>query len=208
MCYSPIISLMTFFEAIIFSWLLYVTYDKVIAAFFAFVALMQLYDYIFWKSQEYKTLNMWTTRMAMITNYAQPIVLAIFIVYLGGQRLKPLSMYLVSVYTLAAFLYVISMWDKVRYTATCEMSSVRGLIWEWNYQRGCYVVHTLFLLCVIMLFLEHFKWPIKWFLAIIGILSFMFSFTYIKVRAVGRMWCWFVGLMPLFMYILYWSLDK
>ena len=58
--------------------------NKILAIFFAFIGLMQLFDWIFWENQNIsnqneKLINFIFTKIAMFVNHLQPIVLAIVI---------------------------------------------------------------------------------------------------------------------------------
>jgi hypothetical protein len=80
MCYSKEVSQRSFILNLITSYILYTYTDnaenKIIAIFFAFVGSMQLYDWIFWETQDIKNtsqanINFITTKLAMITNHLQ-----------------------------------------------------------------------------------------------------------------------------------------
>ena len=114
MCYSANTSLFVFSVYVLTSALLFVypaksNTPKILASFFMFVAVIQLFDYIFWTHQDMRdkntaNVNYIFTKTAMIWNHMQPIVLAILIL-LYKARLTYASQLIILYYTLFAIVY-------------------------------------------------------------------------------------------------------
>lgn len=218
MCYSKEVSQRSFIITVITSYILY-TYtknveNKIIAIFFAFVGLMQLYDWIFWETQDIKdnsqaNINFITTKLAMITNHLQPIILTILIYYFKG-KIGKWSKYMLILYIILAITYSIKTFNKITYTLT-EKINVKGVInkeervktslfWEWNYNEvdGSILVYMVFLLTLSMLSYENLSYPINIVLSFISVFTFGLSFYLFKGHALGRFWCNFASFVPLF----------
>jgi hypothetical protein len=194
MCYSSTISIVTFIEFIIASSILF-CFNKVLGVFFAFVGLMQLYDYIFWTNSG--SINFWTTKLAMITNNMQPLILAFLIVIFGKKKLKTASLVLVVLYSIATLIYSWNAWNKITVTTVSKKSSP-SLHWEWNGLYGYVPYYALYLLTMTVLLYQHIEWPINIIACLLCIVTFVFSSAlYTKKGTTGRLWCWMTGLSPL-----------
>jgi len=169
---------------------------KVLALFFAFVTLMQIYDVIFWKSLNQNSgktnMNFTFTKIAMITNHLQPIVLAYLINTI--IPLNNLSKFTIYVYSILISIYSIMSFNQISYTIVTEESS-SSLYWEWNNMDRGYIVYGVFLLtfCVLSLQLVY---PINMFLLIINLFTFFLSRYKYKQSNIGRFWCNFAAYVP------------
>ena len=215
MCYSKEVSQRSFIINIITSYILY-TYshkieNKLFALMFAFIGLMQLYDWIFWENQDitFKTqadINFVTTKLAMITNHLQPIVLTFLIYYFKG-KIGKMSTYILIIYITLMMIYSIKTFNKITYTLT-EKVDVRRLVkdekrtslfWEWNYNEkdGNVVVYSIFLLTVTFLFYENISYPMNIIMSFITVFTYGLSWYIFKGHALGRFWCNFSAFIPL-----------
>lgn len=207
MCYSERASINAAIIGFVSSFLLYKESDQKLfqqlALFFAFVTLMQIYDAIFWRSLIDRggenNVNFITTKIAMITNHLQPIVLGILINMI--IPLNGLSKIMLYVYTIIITIYSITAFNKISYTKVSKKSSP-SLDWEWNTLdlKNSIInpgfVYALFLttVCVICLQLPD---PINYIMILINLSTFFFSkFTY-KNTEIGRMWCHIAAYVPL-----------
>ena len=169
---------------------------KVLALFFAFVTLMQIYDVIFWKSLQENNgktnINFIFTKIAMITNHLQPIVLAYLINTI--IPLNDLSKFTIYFYSVLISVYSIMSFNKISYTIVTEESSP-SLYWEWNNMDRGYLVYGIFLLtfCVLSLQLVY---PMNMFLLIINLFTFFLARYKYKQSNIGRFWCNFAAYVP------------
>ena len=77
MCYSAGTSLTTLLVNHVSALVLYYTYDKPLGIFLLFAGFMQFWDFLFWENPGENWINYWSTKMAMISNNIQPIVLGL-----------------------------------------------------------------------------------------------------------------------------------
>lgn len=181
---------------------------KILAFFFLFVGLMQLFDWIFWSHQNLsnkndKSINYTFTKIAMIANHLQPIILALLILHFNKQ-LGYYSQIITIIYTIVVTFYSLKLYNKINYTLVKqekENNEVHdSLYWEWNRQDNATVVYLLFLLCISILFYENFNTPLNMVLVFIGLYTYIYSFN--KHNSVGRFWCNYASYIPLLLLIL------
>ena len=196
MCYTGEASFTSFVIGSISSIIL-TYYNSVGGLFFLYVGLMQLYDLIFWMNHSKNALNFWTTKIAMMSNNMQPIVLALLIIFLGKKHLNPFTWGLLALYTVIIIPYSIYAWRKIKYTMV-EAISAPSLFWEWNFLKGSTFVYCLYLLLVLVLCWNGFSWPLNWILVSIVLLSYILSLYLFKGKTcLGRFWCYFAAFLPL-----------
>jgi hypothetical protein len=203
MCYSETASIVSFVTGVLSISVLY-HYNPVIALFFGWVIAMQLFDYIFWRNQKRSCINYWTTKVATVFNALQPIVLAALIVYVGKRPLEVMSKWLLVVYIIVMGVYLLWHWTKIDYTLA-GYKGYKSLYWKWNYMSGSAIVYGLFLLVFLALIYQHFDTPSNLIIGILVLGSFIFSYFYVKESAVGRIWCYFAGFVPLILVFIYWA---
>ena len=164
---------------------------------------MQLFDLIFWYNQKQNTINFVTTKIAMIFNHLQPIVLAALFVFVGKRTLSPHALLAVGVYAIVGTLYSIRIWNEISYTLVNPQKSGKSLYWEWNYMPYFNSVYILFLVAMTLLMLENLPKPLNYIAATYTVLSLLFSRLYFTGQVAGRMWCWLAGFAPLVMLAIY-----
>lgn len=211
MCYSLEQSKIVFTVNIFTCYILYIyknspTY-KILALFFLYIGLMQFFDIIFWENQNIKDekqekINYITTKIAMIVNFLQPIVLAILI-YLFTGKLGKLSQIVIIIFTIFITYFTILTYKKINYTVVNEISVKYTnemkpyLNWPWLSKINVSFI-IFFLINYFILFYENFKYPLNIFSIFIGGLSFILSAYYYKRTLIGRFWCKVVAFMPIF----------
>jgi hypothetical protein len=203
MCYTEQTSINAFLIGTISSIvLLLYTNDKryeILALFFLFVTLMQLYDYIFWTNKNNKV-NEITTKIATITNHLQPIILALIILYFY-KTLKFESKWLTILYTIIILIYTLNGWNTLKYTEVTPKSAP-SLEWKWNHFSGSVYVYILFLILLNVLFIQAIGGTLGYISAILTTFSFVFSlWKYQKQLSTGRFWCYFASLVPIILLI-------
>ena len=191
MCYSADASIQGLVIGLLGSAVLYAK-DRPLALFFAYICLMQLFDYVFWKHPPPSTLNAMTTQVALVVNHLQPIVL-----YYLLKPTHPLATTTIIAYAVVASVYTIAASRQVTYTGVTRESHP-SLYWEWTYIRGKEVMYTAYILAFVVLFWLTYDSPTT-SLLLIGTLiaTFIFSqHTYKREKAVGRMWCHVAAYVP------------
>lgn len=211
MCYSLTHSYQAFFINLITCYILY-NYNnnierKILALFFGFVGLMQLFDIIFWSNQNIQDenkakINYFTTKIAMLANHLQPIVLAILI-YVFKSKLGRISKNIIIIYTIVVSLYTIRAYQNIKYTLVENINIKNSnkkqpaLKWEWNLQNNYHFIYSIFLLTLVILSYENFKYPFKIILSFINVFTFALSSHFYKSQFVGRFWCKIAAYIPL-----------
>lgn len=194
MCYTFNASLWSFVTSTIFSVIL-MRFNVVLGGFFLFVGLMQLYDLIFWSHLSKNNINFISTKMAMISNNFQPVVLGLLLI-LTKVKLNKFTLILFVIYLITSIIYSIYSWNKISYTLISPSSSP-SLYWEWNNLPGSPYYYSFYLIITILLLYDGFTWPLNYIL--IGIMSVSFIFSYYNFKkefSTGRFWCYFTGFIP------------
>ena len=194
MCYSSYASLWALSVGMLGSALL-IPIDASLAVMFAFVTLMQLYDAIFWTYPGHNPVNTVVTKLAMVSNHLQPLVLAASIYFLKGVHIHPASSVILAAYVGAVLVYTVTHFDDVKYT-TVTPASDPSLDWEWNYKKGFAVVYSLFLAAVTALFFQHYDAPLGLILASLSVFTISVAMWKRSQHATGRFWCHYAAYIP------------
>jgi len=170
----------------------------VVALFFLFVGLMQLFDYIFWTNSASSSINQTTTKIAMISNHLQPIVLTLLVVFVMNKKLDFLCKLIVGLYVVVVITYSASNWNKLDGTQKTAQSG-DSLNWSWNHFKHSELLYTLFLASLVVLFYKNFSnSQVRVVSVLVVILSFFFSLWKYQIkRSTGRFWCYFASLIPI-----------
>lgn len=196
MCYTYNASI-TSFTVNFIGCIILAYYTPAIAMFLFFVGFMQLFDAIFWFNQQKNLTNFLVTKLAMVFNHLQPIVLAFCIFYIAKKELRNLSFYTLVVYTVAAIIYTCYHWNSVSYTLVTDKSSP-GLYWEWNHLVGAEIFYALFMFTFIVLLYENIVSPYNYILIVFTIGTYLLSLYYFKTKTVGRYWCFYAAYVSFF----------
>ena len=173
---------------------------KAVALFFLFVGFMQFWDILFWSYDATTKVNMYATKMAMIWNHLEPVVLALLIYLFMGKLTMP-SMIALAVYVVAIVAYSANGWSELRGTDASK-DTCGSLYWQWNNMKGNTFVYGLLLICLLMLVQQQFTGWVKWLSMVIITSTFFFSLYKYSINAsVGRFWCYFAAFCPIFFLI-------
>jgi hypothetical protein len=196
MCYTFKASIANGIISLVTSMIVYAnTTNKIVkslALFFLFVGLMQWYDAIFWMTDK-TNVNYFFTKLAMITNHLQPIILYLLI----SQSIHMNYMTQLSLMTYMAYALVYSIYAfyTIDYTVVTELSSPT-LDWKWNNLPGAEMMYFLFLMVFTLVSLN-----IPGILGIVMLIlnfgSFFFSYYTFKRENIGQMWCILASYAPL-----------
>ncbi len=209
MCYTAEASVYSFIVGITVSSYLYTQPSsdlKIIGGFFFFVTFMQLFDYVFWKTQPpWKTLdgaskdtNRLFTKIACIANNIQPLVLAYLIYKYKGSvsgALGPVKgENLVYLYGGIMVLFMMSNWKSLD---TTTVGKDGGLYWSWNRWEYCEPFYLFFLLLILYLGYYNLSAPYNKVLSIFILLTYLVSYFKYGAYIYGRFWCFFAPFVPL-----------
>lgn len=216
MCYSQEQSKKSLLINIIACYILYnynnnnVTY-KILALFFGFVGIMQLFDIIFWNNQNINdsrqaSINYITTKIAMFANHLQPIILA-YLIYFYTGSLGKVSKVILTIYIIVTVFYTFNAFDRIKYTQVSNADSRNNIIrpslkWDWNSQEYSSLVYFIFLLTLSILSYENFQYPFNIVLVFINLFTFILSTYYYKGQSIGRFWCKFASWIPLLLILI------
>lgn len=190
MCYDLNASIRSSVIGMVSSIALYLKGNTTLGLFFIFVTLMQVYDWIFWINQEENRVNYITTKIAMISNHLQPIVLALLV-----GNLDKVSTVVLFAYIAAAVVYSSDAYNKISYTLV-NRKSYPSLYWEWNDLPWAVPFYSLFLLSF-MVTCRNLPAPTSYILMALNAITFMFSYYTYKESTVGKGWCYIAAYVPL-----------
>jgi hypothetical protein len=169
--------------------------DKVWGIFFAFVALMQLIEYLLWKHKVCDAYNKMLSIFGIILNLLQPVVFFFLImVFKDIPNKKPLYV------TVALYVALLSkhLIDYVK-SPSCIVKGADGhLRWKWADMKSSWFFHLIYV--VSFMSLAYFSGSI-W--AVWGMpLSYAVSYAvYSRTNVVGEMWCVFAVFAPIGYYL-------
>ena len=173
---------------------------KAVALFFLFVGFMQFWDILFWSYDATTKVNMYATKMAMIWNHLEPVVLALLIYLFIGKLTMP-SMIALAVYAVAIVAYSVKGWSKLGGNEASK-ETCGSLYWQWNYMEGSALAYGLFLICLLLLAQQQFTGWVRCLFMVIITSTFFFSLYKYSINAsAGRFWCYFAAFCPIFFLI-------
>lgn len=202
MCFTEMDSLLAYVINLMTSLgLFYETKDpqyKVISLFFLFVGQMQMFDYIFWRNQECSKINLITTKLAIIFNHLQPIVLFGLVKYYGFE-LSEISILVMVLYVLVGIPYNINALKNV----DCTLPHNNIINWKWNKLENAELYYGIFLFCFSFTALNFEDYKSKFMFTIINFVSYAVATKRpILNYSVGRIWCYYASLFPILFYLI------
>ena len=213
MCYTSDISKKSFTLSIIFFIILF-SYSftvedikiknniYILSLFFLFVGFMQLWDFIFWNTQDNSDksnkINKNITKTAIIWNNIQPIILFL-LVFVINKKVSINSIIITSIF-LPLFLYMTyNSINKINKTNSYDGK----IIWEWNYTNYSTIFYTLFLLTFLSLFIFDIGGVIGITLSFLSTFILLFSiYKYSVNMESGRYWCYFASSSSLIIFVI------
>ena len=203
MCYDSNMSLgalitniITCFILIYFSYKVNNLQIRAVSYFLLFVGVMQLWDYIFWNYGPDTTINQCTTKVAMIWNNLEPIILGLVIIFVMRQKLDTFSTIVFSIYTFFAIIYSFYLFNKLKGTQATDKTK-GSLYWEWTDMPFQICFYSLFLFTMIVLGFNFTGW-IRSFFIVTTMVIFLFSmYKYSITKSTGRFWCYFASFAPI-----------
>jgi hypothetical protein len=194
MCYNKEVSIGTYILGLAGCYNLYVNYNyKIEAIFFAWIVQMQLIEYVLWENQSCNDINKSTTKIGVLVNHTEPIVLWLAILFLSTKELPNYVNLLMIAFVIITIFYTKYVLDDNCTTVT--PSSSPHLMWKWNYQDYFQIYYPFFLLCLNLLAINGIE--NGYYLAIIITLAFMISkIIYDKKKVIGAMWCFIAAFVP------------
>lgn len=202
MCFSKRLSLISFIFGLFSSFSLWRLglpqwdrENKVLASFFAYVALMQLVDYFLWSDPECVTgINRAASNAGAVLNYMQPVVLLLIAL---SCDLPARSDLLLNMVCVAVLVYTVDFaCSKIRWWGKCSKVKQGHMSWSWVAHLNYWYYHAL-MCAVCILFSNVYMFPSS---LLLSYLLFFISFTRFP-RHIGELWCLAVTGLPFVMLI-------
>jgi len=173
---------------------------KVVSLFLLFVGQMQLFDYIFWKNQECNEVNYAVTKLAILFNHFQPIILFLLLEHFKFKH-TPLSLFIFVIYVILKIKYNENALNNIDCTLPSKDKDVMD--WKWNKLDGSKIIYGFFLayLSIASFNLKDQKY--QYLFSFINLFSFYIATkTPILNYSVGRIWCYYASFVPLLFLLL------
>ncbi len=211
MCYTANDSLLAYVINFITSLMIFIyssdEHLKVLSLFLMFVGQMQIFDYIFWKN-DYKNeeldtnyscnqINKITTKLAIIFNHLQPIIL-ILLQYIYNFELSLVSIITIIIYSVVGISYTFNAIKKVQ----CTFPNKGVMDWKWNKQDFSGIYYFIFLMSLSISSFNFKNIKVQYASVLVNLISFFVATkTPILNYSIGRIWCYYASLLPLFLLI-------
>lgn len=209
MCFSANVSISTYIIGMIGSIILLFQGYIPEGIFFIWVVQMQLLEFFLWKTLPLEnkniciipSLNKTTTKIAVIVNHLEPIVLWLAIIFFSKKVLPNIIHIILILFILISILYTIQVLEVTECTTVTD-TSYPHLHWKWN--RGMNAgYYYLFFVCILMI-LCIFGLERGYINAFIILFSFLLSWIiYGEKHSVGAMWCFAASFAPWILIVIY-----
>ncbi len=199
MCYTAQDSLNAYIINSISSILLYnVSKDaqyKVISLFLLFVGQMQIFDYTFWKNQSCTVTNKVATKLAIAFNHLQPVVLYL-LQTLYGFKQSLVSSLVFGLYLVFGIFYNVDAFSSI----DCTIPLKGVMNWKWNKLQGSELYYFFFIAYLVVASFNFHTDSLKFLFAFLTLFTIVVANkTPILNLSVGRIWCYYAALVPLFL---------
>ena len=200
MCWSAEVSAISLFIGLSTSTLLFsigTPSEKILAAYLAFVSLMQGIEYLLWTNQTCNTQHKQTAIAGMSLNLAQPIVLAALAMWLNPKANRNLLLAFAGLYIVAILPSIQLYLSQQELQCTHPREEDPHLVWRWTTLPNEAFYHGVYLLTLCAVAWIGLPNPIYGKLFTVGLLGSYAASRILYERSVfGSMWCWFVNLAP------------
>lgn len=188
MCFSEKASLVAFVAGMSGSLLCFLRRSPkhaIVGLFFAFVTLMQLIDYLLWRHKTCDEYNKTVSKIGMILNHLQPLVLALLIAWYLPNANKTAIIAISLVY----LTFIVPYSLKYLQNPECSIKGQNG--WAWSGMNGSSTTYTMFIACMVALssFIDPLIGP---FVSFFTLLLSMLLYS----KQSGAVWCFFVVAIP------------
>jgi len=210
MCFSANVSILTFTIGIVSSILcvsLGKPFDKILGYFVGFVSLMQGIDFLLWKHQICDNYNKILSKIGMLLNHLQPIVLGI-VILIFNKKINKINKYGVII-LMIIYLFVIIPYSIQYFTNSKLQCTLKGnktnphLIWQWNYMKFFKIVYTIFLITICLLCLIGLPTITEGFwCSLVACITYVTSLIIYPQKSIGALWCFYVIFIPIIYFIL------
>jgi hypothetical protein len=166
---------------------------KVIALLLLFVGQMQILDYGFWKNQTCSAVNTILTKLAIVVNHLQPLVL-ILLQGAFGFKQSPAALILFGFYIIFGIFYNIDALTQI----DCTLPEDGIMKWKWNSLSGYQYYYFFFMAYLIVAAFNFKSTTVSIATALATIITILVATkTPILNKSFGRIWCYYAALMPI-----------
>lgn len=200
MCFNSKISIITYIIGILGCVLLWRENYKSEAIFYAWVIQMQFIEYLIWNNLECNNINNYITKLGIVINHLEPVVLWIAIILFSKIKLNKYIHLFVLIYIIYAIVYTKSVFNTTCTTITEKSKPHLHWLWNNNYNAQYFYAYFLFVFIILSIYgLE--KGYIN---ASLVLISFILSYKiYGDKHTVGAMWCFAAAFGPIILAYLY-----
>jgi hypothetical protein len=198
MCFSAQASLATLIIGLAGSALVFTlnrSFDHIIALYIAYVSLMQGVEYALWSHQTCDELHKWISKIGMILNASQPLVLGLIVLLMSPRALKNSHaiLLILAIYSVFAVFYF------KEYTKDLQCTTPRPddphLVWNWGTLSSYHIWWTIYLVSVVLISILGMPTLNNGTdFALIAALGMGLSILVYPRQDMGAMWCFFTAL--------------
>ena len=205
MCFSAQASLATLIIGLAGSALVFTLkrpFDQIIALYFAYVALMQGVEYALWSHQTCDEIHRLISKIGMILNASQPLVLGLLVFLMSPRALQNSHaiLLILAIYSVSIAFYL------KEYTEALQCTTPRKddphLVWNWNILPSYHIWWAIYLATVVLISI--FGMPTLkngTDFAFMAALGMGLSILIYPRQHMGAMWCFFTALTPPIYYV-------
>lgn len=202
MCFSANVSISTYIIGMIGSIILLFQGYIPEGIIYIWVIQMQLIEFVLWKTipnnNKYScilpSLNIITTKLGIIINHLEPIVLWLAIILFSKKVLPNIIHIVLILFIIVSILYTLQVL-KVNECTIVTDKSYPHLQWNWNHGTSAAYYYIFFLLVLLILCI--FGLERGFVNAFIVLFSFLISWAiYGEKHSVGAMWCFAASFGP------------
>jgi len=194
MCFDERVSILTYIIGIIGCVILIKKNFYVEAIFYFIVIQMQLIEFFIWQNQECNNYNKIVTKLGLVINHLEPIILWIAINLFSKKILPDWIHYLMILYIFISIIYSKKVYGN--YCTNVTPESKPYLYWKWNYDKYSEYYYLFFIIILNILCIYGVQYG--YHMAFIINISYLITYIlYGKYHAIGTMWCFAAAFAPL-----------
>jgi len=192
MCFNKDVSILSYLIGFSGCILLYYRDYKIEALLYAFIIQMQLIEYLLWLNNSCNLINKTITKIGIVLNHFQPIILYFLIIYYNSNLDKYRKIIIYITTTIAYLIYNYKLLDS----CTIGIENKKELFWEIQHGHlfEYYHIFVFALFFMILLGLKKHNYLNAYIILASIIISYI---VYDKNKAVGTIWCLFAAYIPL-----------
>jgi hypothetical protein len=203
MCYSENISITTYIVGLIGCGILIKYNYYVEAVIYFWVIQMQLVEYFIWRNQNCNIVNKNVTKIGLLVNNLEPVVLWLGIYLFSKKILPDWVNYVMIVFVVISLIYSYQVYGD--YCTNVTEESKPYLYWKWNTGKYFEYYYAFFLIVINILCIYGVENGYKAAI-IINTLFFTSRMIYSKYNSVGNLWCFATAFAP-FITLLIYNID-